>query len=55
MNYTPFSQPEGAATEETTLLYFAYTARIAPQEMSDVAPGAEFQFIAHLPEWGLAS
>ena len=21
--------------------------------MSEVAPGAEFQFIAHLPEWGL--
>jgi gamma-glutamylcyclotransferase (GGCT)/AIG2-like uncharacterized protein YtfP len=36
-----------------TLLYFAYTARIAPDQMRDAAPGAEFQFIAHLPEWGL--
>ena len=53
MNYNPSSQPEGATEEETTLLYFAYTARIAPQKMSEVAPGAEFQFIAHLPEWGL--
>ena len=35
------------------LLYFAYTARIAPDEMATVAPGAEFQFIAHLPQWGL--
>jgi hypothetical protein len=35
------------------LLYFAYTARIAPQLMEQAAPGAEFQFIAHLPEWGL--
>jgi gamma-glutamylcyclotransferase (GGCT)/AIG2-like uncharacterized protein YtfP len=52
-NYNPFSQPAGATTEETTLLYFAYTARIAPQEMRGVAPGAEFQFIAHLAEWGL--
>jgi hypothetical protein len=36
-----------------TLLYFAYTARIAPDQMRAAAPGAEFQFIAHLPEWGL--
>ena len=35
------------------MLYFAYTARIAPEEMTDVAPGAQFEFIAHLPEWGL--
>lgn len=35
------------------LLYFAYNARIAPEQMAAVAPGAEFQFIAHLPEWGL--
>ncbi len=39
--------------EEATLLYFAYTARIAPEKMAEVAPDAEFQFIAHLPEWGL--
>jgi gamma-glutamylcyclotransferase (GGCT)/AIG2-like uncharacterized protein YtfP len=37
----------------TTLLYFAYNARISPDQMADAAPGAEFQFIAHLPEWGL--
>lgn len=35
------------------LLYFAYNARIAPDQMAATAPGAEFQFIAHLPEWGL--
>lgn len=31
-------------------LYFAYTALIDPSIISDVAPGAEFAFIAHLPE-----
>lgn len=35
------------------MLYFAYTARISPARMAQAAPGAEFQFIAHLPEWGL--
>ena len=35
------------------LLYFAYNARISPDQMELAAPGAEFQFIAHLPEWGL--
>lgn len=40
--------------EEATLLYFAYTTRIAPDRMAATAPGAEFEFIAHLPEWGLA-
>ena len=35
------------------MLYFAYDARIAPNEMAHAAPGAEFQFIAHLSEWGL--
>jgi hypothetical protein len=38
---------------EEALLYFAYTARIAPDHMAEAAPSAEFQFIAHLPEWGL--
>ncbi|HHC07606.1 MAG TPA: gamma-glutamylcyclotransferase [Actinobacteria bacterium] len=33
------------------MLYFAYTARIAPAQMAEVAPGAEFRFIAHLPQW----
>ncbi len=33
--------------------YFAYTAFIEPSKLEDVAPGAEFAFIAHLPEWGL--
>lgn len=36
-----------------TLLYFAYNARISPDQMAEAAPSAEFQFIAHLPEWGL--
>lgn len=35
------------------MLYFAYTALISPDRMAEVAPGAEFQFIAHLPAWGL--
>ena len=35
------------------MLYFAYTARISPGQMAQVAPGAEFRFIAHLSEWGL--
>ena len=43
-----------ATTGGVQLLYFAYTARIAPEEMTEVAPGAEFRFIAHLPEFGLA-
>ncbi|MCB2223640.1 MAG: gamma-glutamylcyclotransferase [Actinobacteria bacterium] len=34
-------------------LYFAYDATIDPARLADVAPGAEFQFIAHLPEWRL--
>lgn len=38
---------------EAALLYFAYNARISPEQMKKVAPEAEFQFIAHLPEWGL--
>lgn len=38
----------------TTLLYFAYTARIAPDRMADASPNASFEFIAHLPEWRLA-
>jgi len=36
------------------LLYFAYTARIAPDRMAAVSPNARFEFIAHLPEWGLS-
>jgi gamma-glutamylcyclotransferase (GGCT)/AIG2-like uncharacterized protein YtfP len=35
------------------LLYFAYTARIEPSKMAEVAPGATFEFIAHLLDWGL--
>lgn len=35
------------------MLYFAYNARISPDEMKQAAPNAEFKFIAHLPEWGL--
>ena len=36
------------------MLYFAYTARIDPSVMAQSAPGAVFEFIAHIPEWGLA-
>ena len=39
--------------QEDNLLYFAYTARIAPERMAEVCPNASFEFIAHLPEWGL--
>jgi hypothetical protein len=39
---------------EVMLLYFAYTARIAPDRMAAVSPNASFEFIAHLPEWGLS-
>lgn len=35
------------------MLYFAYTARIEPSRMAAVSPGAAFEFIAHLPDWGL--
>ena len=38
---------------EAELLDFAYTARIAPDRMAEVSPNARFEFIAHLPEWGL--
>jgi hypothetical protein len=34
-------------------LYFAYDATIDPTKLAGVAPGAQFQFIAHLPEWRL--
>lgn len=33
-----------------TSLYFAYSALIAPRRINEVAPSAEFKFIAHLPE-----
>lgn len=36
-----------------SVLYFAYTARIDPDEMASASPGATFEFIAHLPGWGL--
>ena len=32
------------------LLYFVYTARIAPDELTEVAPSATFEFVAHLAE-----
>ncbi|MDX1691152.1 MAG: gamma-glutamylcyclotransferase [Acidimicrobiia bacterium] len=37
--------------EEEPLLYFAYDANIEPRQLKRVAPGAAFEFIAHLPEW----
>ena len=33
------------------MFYFAYNANIDPQRIRSVAPGATFEFIAHLPEW----
>lgn len=32
-----------------TSLYFAYTALLAPERMSVIAPGARFMFSAHFP------
>lgn len=32
------------------MFYFAYTARIAPDDLVAVAPSAVFEFVAHLPE-----
>lgn len=36
--------------EVSAILYFAYTALISPDRLSEAAPSAEFHFIAHLPE-----
>lgn len=36
------------------MLYFAYTALVQPDRLADTAPDANFEFIAHLPEWGLS-
>lgn len=33
------------------MLYFAYDANIDPNRIGTIAPGAAFEFIAHLPEW----
>lgn len=33
------------------MLYFAYDANIDPTRLGEIAPGATFEFIAHLPEW----
>lgn len=33
------------------MLYFAYDANIDPDRIGAIAPGASFEFIAHLPEW----
>lgn len=38
------------SSRRSKTLYFAYTAMISPRRLGVVAPGAEFQFIAHLPE-----
>ena len=32
------------------MFYFAYDARIAPDDLIDIAPSAAFEFVAHLPE-----
>jgi gamma-glutamylcyclotransferase (GGCT)/AIG2-like uncharacterized protein YtfP len=34
----------------TTKLYFAYGSLLDPDRIDEVAPGAEFRFIAHYPE-----
>ena len=31
------------------MFYFAYNARIAPDDLIDIAPSASFEFVAHLP------
>ena len=46
--YNPAPPDEGGA-----LLYFAYDAHMEPNRLRQVAPGATFCFIAHLPEWRL--
>ncbi len=33
------------------MFYFAYNANIDPKRIETIAPGATFEFIAHLPEW----
>lgn len=33
------------------MFYFAYNANIDPRRLGIIAPGASFEFIAHLPEW----
>lgn len=33
------------------MFYFAYDANIDPDRIVELAPGAAFEFIAHLPEW----
>lgn len=44
--------PRPSPNQETELvLYFAYDANISPARLAALAPGAEFRFIAHLPEW----
>jgi gamma-glutamylcyclotransferase (GGCT)/AIG2-like uncharacterized protein YtfP len=43
-----------SGTGEALLLYFAYTARIAPGDLDDIAPSASFEFVAHLPESSLS-
>lgn len=43
-----------SGTGEALLLYFLYTARIAPNELAEVAPSATFEFVAHLPESALS-
>ncbi len=35
------------------MLYFAFTGTVAPERLAEAAPGAEFTFVAHLPEWRL--
>lgn len=48
------AQVDSAAVAERGIhpvLYFAYDANIDPGRLSGLAPGAEFRFIAHLPEW----
>jgi gamma-glutamylcyclotransferase len=37
--------------EGDSLLYFAYSANIDPARLTEVSPDADFEFIAHLPEW----
>ena len=53
LRYTAAPERGQHISKGNALLYFAYTARIEPFKMAEVAPGATFEFIAHLQEWAL--
>ncbi len=48
---SPLASYNPAPRNGVELFYFAYNANIDPQRIVGLAPGASFEFIAHLPEW----